>query len=440
MRGPRQIAEAHEAPGAAADLRPALPELDVAGVRLQQPGGDRADFLAERARREHRGAAADRHAAARPGASAVRHDGGVSREHGDLVERHVEIVGDDLGERGVGALPLVGDTDQRGDGAARLEAHRGSLLARDRRAAHAVELRAWAGELDEAGKADAEIAALRARRRLLASQAVVRPGLQQPRQRRLIAAAVVDVPRRRGVRELLGTHEIAAAHLAGVELEVARDQVDHALRHRGGDRVADRAVLRGDDLVLRDHAEGRVVVPQTVGPGQETEHLATFHDARARIGGVRPHRRGDRRPHRGEDAVAVGRDLDADRLLARVDVGQKRLASRGDELDGSAEHERHRARGHVVLVDVDLDAEAPAHVGRDHPHALLGQTEEVGEHRLHHVRDLRGDPERERAGGGLVVGDEPPRLDRHAGVPARREGARPRAMRRREGDVGVAGG
>src|SRR5439155_7796296 len=200
----------------------------------------------------------------------------------------VELVGDGLGERGVGALPLVGDTDQRGDGAARLEAHRGSLLPRDRRAAHAVELRAWTGELDEAGKADAEIAALRARRRLLASQAVVRRGLQQPRQRRLIAAAVVDVPRRRGVRELLGTHEIAAAHLDGVELEVARDQVDHALRHRGGDRVADRAVLRGDDLVLRDHLEGRVAVPQTVGPGQETEHLATFHDARARIGEYGP--------------------------------------------------------------------------------------------------------------------------------------------------------
>ena len=99
-----------------------------------------------------------------------------------------------------------------------------------------------------------------------------------------------------------------------------------------------------------------------------------------------------------------------------------------------------RAGGHVVLIDVDLDAEAPADVGRDDAHALLAKAEQVREHRLHHVRHLCGDPHRERARGGLVVGEQASRLERHAGVPARRERALPDARSGGEGALDVPRG
>ena len=201
-----------------------------------------------------------------------------------------------------GALALVGDADEGRDGAAGLEPHGRSLLARDRRAPDAVELGARAGELDEAGEPDSHVAPSGARGLLFPPQPIVVGGLQEPRQRGLIAAAVEDVAGRRGVGKIFRVHQIAAARLGGIEPEVARDEIDHALGHRGGDRMSHRAVLRGDDLVLRHHAQGRVVVPHAVRPGQQPQHLAALDDARARIRRVRADRGGDARAHRGQDA------------------------------------------------------------------------------------------------------------------------------------------
>ena len=121
------------------------------------------------------------------------------------------------------------------------------------------------------------------------------------------------------------------------------------------------------------------------------------------------------------------------RLLARVDVREERLAAAGDELHRPAEGHREGACGHVVLVDVDLDPEAPAHVGRDHAHAMLGQRRAArATHRLHHVRDLGRHPSASARACGLEVRHEPARLHRHAGVPA--AGERPALDARRAGE------
>jgi len=284
-----------------------------------------------------------------------------------------ELVGDDLRERGPHALPLVGDAGEHGDGARRLEAHRRPLLSGDRRAPDAVELRARARQLDEAREPDAHRAARRARGPLLAPERVVPRGLEQRLERGVVAAAVVDVPRGGGVRELVGAHEVASPELRRVEPEIARDQLDHALGHGGRDRMPDGAVLGGDHLVLGDHLERRVVVAKPVRAWQEAEDLAALDDARARVRRVRTDGRRDVGAHPGQRPIGGRRDLHAHRLLAGVDVGEKRLAARRHPLDGAAEHLRQGARRQVVLVDVDLDAEAPAHVGRDDAHPLLGQ-------------------------------------------------------------------
>ena len=167
MRGARELGVAQAPLWAPADRGAAAAELDVGGVRLQKRRRDRPDALSERPCGEQGRASADRHAAARPGASAIGHHGGVAGEHRDVVEGNVEHVGDDLRERRVSPLALIGDADERRDRAAGLEAYGRSFLARDRRAPDAVELRARAGELDEAREPDSHVTSRGASRPLL---------------------------------------------------------------------------------------------------------------------------------------------------------------------------------------------------------------------------------------------------------------------------------
>ena len=121
-----------------------------------------------------------------------------------------------------------------------------------------------------------------------------------------------------------------------------------------------------------------------------------------------------------------------------MNVGEERLAATGDPLDRPSQREGKGAGRHVVLVDVDLDPEAPPHVGGDDTDPVLGQAEEVGDDGLHHVRHLGGDPEGERARGGLELGHEAARLDRHSGVAPRRERASVDSRRGGEGGLDVA--
>src|SRR2546428_2104682 len=93
------------------------------------------------------------------------------------------------------------------------------------------------------------------RRRLLAPQLVVARDLQESRQRLLVRAAVVDVARGRGPRQLVGTHEVAPADLGGIQTEIARDLIEPALGHGGADRVTARSPLRGRALVLAQHTQ-----------------------------------------------------------------------------------------------------------------------------------------------------------------------------------------
>ena len=122
-----------------------------------------------------------------------------------------------------------------------------------------------------------------------------------------------------------------------------------------------------------------------------------------------------------------------------MDVGQERLTPRCHELDGAAEGQSQRDGRHVVLVHVDLDPEGATDVGSDHANAVLGQVEEIREHRLHHVRHLRRDPHRERADRRVEVGDEATRLQRYTGVAADRECSAVGSMSPGEDGVDVAG-
>ena len=103
-------------------------------------------------------------------------------------------------------------------------------------------------------------------------------------------------------------------------------------------------------------------------------------------------------------------------LLPRVRGGQQVLAARLDPLDGHAEPSRQQRQHQLLGIDLLLDAEPAADVGRDHAHPVLGESEDVAEDVPERVRPLRRRPERELTGPGVPVRDDPPRLERHPGV------------------------
>src|SRR5206468_11581613 len=114
---------------------------------------------------------------------------------------------------------------QRGDGAARLDAHRGGVLGGDGRAPAAVE-RPRRRQLDEAGKPDAEVAALAAGAPLLLAPPRVAALVDRELERLEIAAALEDVAEGRRVGELVRADQVAPPDVHRIEAEVARRAVE----------------------------------------------------------------------------------------------------------------------------------------------------------------------------------------------------------------------
>jgi len=71
-----------------------------------------------------------------------------------------------------------------------------------------------------------------------------------------------------------------------------------------------------------------------------------------------------------------------------MDVGVKTLDPVGDELYWPAQQFRQRIGGHLVGVDVNLDAERAADVLADDPDLRLLETEMQRRQVLHHMRRL----------------------------------------------------
>ena len=85
-----------------------------------------------------------------------------------------------------------------------------------------------------------------------------------------------------------------------------------------------------------------------------------------------------------------------------------------------------------------LDAEAAAHVGRDHPHPRLGQIEEPRDLGPNAEGRLAGRPERQLLGGRVEGGEDGARLHRHGREPLLDHADRDRARRARDSARGVA--
>jgi hypothetical protein len=199
--------------------------------------------------------------------------------------------------------------------------------------------------------------------------------------------------------------------------------------------VAHGAVLRHRRFVLEGDAQPRAVGGAAIPRAREVDDLIAFHRAAAGICGDRTDA-GEVVDLDGEDvAVLAHRHAALDPMLARMDVGDEGFEPVGDELDRAAEQQGERDHRHLIGIDVDLDAEGPAHIPADDAHIGLLQREMPQHDLFHHVRRLRGAVQRELAVGGIELGEDRARLQADAGVAGKAEALLDHRIGAREGVV-----
>ena len=143
-RGAGHLAQAHALAGHALHVHAALGEHDVLGRALEELGADEARLVRHlRGGALHRGAAHRGHAA-RDRAHAVADQAGVAAHDHHRLERHRQLVGRDLGQRGLVPLALGADAQVHEHGAVRIHADVRALEGAD------------AGALDVGAEAEAD--------------------------------------------------------------------------------------------------------------------------------------------------------------------------------------------------------------------------------------------------------------------------------------------
>ena len=151
--------------------------------------------------------------------------------------------------------------------------------------------------------------------------------------------------------------KILSPQLGRVHADLRRRKLDQPFGHRGRDRMADGAVLAHDVLVLKHDAGAGAVVRAGVRTAHQVDDLVRFDAAGARIDRIGPDAGQIVDGERGDGAVALHADLRLDAMIAGVDVGDEALEAVGDEFDRPLQQLRQRGRGHLVRIDVHLDAE-----------------------------------------------------------------------------------
>src|SRR2546428_2511185 len=193
--------------------------------RLEVVGGDRERLFANlgggvggRGAGEHADPAGER-------ADAIRDARGVARNDGDLLERHREPVGDDLGQRGLVRLALARRAGEHEHPTDRVDANPDAFVRPEARV------------LDEERQAQADRTAFGPRPLALHREAVGAHGFGDAPQafgivpavvaaRAVVAGNQADV-----VRELVGLDQVARADRQPVEPEALGREIEYPLHH-----------------------------------------------------------------------------------------------------------------------------------------------------------------------------------------------------------------
>ena len=399
-------------------------ELEVGLGRLEQMRGDPLALRDDFVRRDHERAAADRRGPRAERADAERHLVGVALDVADVLRLEPEARMRDLLEHRLVTLPLALGAEQHGRGPARIEPDFGVLETRPR------------GALDRVGKPEPEEAAALRRRFAPRAEAGVVGGGERLGHVRGVIAGVVDPAERVLVRHCRGRNQVPAPQLRRVMPQFARGIVDETLDHvrRLGAPVAAvgrrraRVGQGAEHVRMRDR--DRVHAGERADVAEGTEQVALRGDVGADV---------RRRPHAQAEelAVRVERELGLADPVARMLVGENRLAPLARPLHRPAELLRRPQDEAVLHVGPALRAEAAADVAGDDADRGLGDAEDVDrEHVAHPVRVLEVGIERVAILARVVIAERPARFDElrvHAGDDV----APPYDMRRaREGGIG----
>ena len=172
-------------------------------------------------------------------------------------------------------------------------------------------------------------------------------------------------------------------------------------------------------------------MPREAGPGEGCVHQPERSLVRPAVGDVPG-------PQAEDRAVVPQGDLQLVDLLPGVGDGQEVLVAVLDPLHRPADPAGGEGHQEVLGVEVGLDPEAAADVGRDDPDRARRDGEHPRQDGAHRVRPLGGGPDRHLAGDGVAVPDHAAGLHRDAGVALHVQPLADDPIRAGEGGLDVA--
>ena len=210
---------------------------------------------------------------------------------------------------------------------------------------------------------------------------------------------------------------VAPADLQRIDADRLGGPVEQLLGDRAGNRLADGAVHARWRLVLEHRAQPAGIILMGVGTGGHHDRHHALGDRRAAVGGIGADRGQRIDVDALEPPLGIDADPGGDGLVARVDVADEGFQAVGDVFDRLADQHRDRRDRDLVAIDMELDPEPAADIGRDHPDRVLGQAQMQGKNVLLQPGRLMGAVDRQAPLAGIEVGDDGARLERHAGLP-----------------------
>ena len=405
MRQARQLAERNGWLIARCRDCQAVLKIDVGFVGAERTRRQRDDLLAHRFAGELRRAAGIHRLAAGERADALGDGTGIADRHHDVLDAAADLFGDDLRQRGAGALALIGGAGRDRDLAARQDAN-GDALERTE-----------PGAFDIIADADADQPALIECRALPLPETVIAGKPQRFVLSFRIVAAVID--QRLAVAEqqadrvghLFRLDEIAPPHFGAIERQFARDAVEQPLHREHRLRPAGAAHRRGRHFVGEDDDGLQMIGRHHIGTGHGHGGDIGHDDApRHESAAIVQHAAA----HAQNLAVSVDGDRHVPILIALLGRAEEMFAAILDPFHRPAKLERRRRDHRFLRIKDRLRPETAADVRRDHADRFQIAIEQIGKRAAAEMRRLRAGPYRQHVRHRIVSCQHGTRFQRHA--------------------------